>query len=111
MTKVGKLTQAQLRSIAETKMPDLNAHDVEPGDAGDRRHGALDGRGGGRVSGHGKRYKNARAEIDREKLYAPVEAIEDPEGASRTRSSTRRSRRTSASASTSATPTSSCAAR
>ena len=29
MVKVGKLTQDQLRSIAETKMPDLNAHDVE----------------------------------------------------------------------------------
>ena len=27
--KVGRLTQAQLRSIAETKMPDLNAHEVE----------------------------------------------------------------------------------
>ena len=27
--KVGKLTQAQLRSIAEAKMPDLNAHDVD----------------------------------------------------------------------------------
>ncbi len=27
--KVGKLTQAQLRSIAETKMPDLNARDVD----------------------------------------------------------------------------------
>ena len=27
--KVGKLTQAQLRSIAETKMSDLNANDVE----------------------------------------------------------------------------------
>jgi large subunit ribosomal protein L11 len=27
--KVGKLTKDQLRSIAETKMPDLNAHDVE----------------------------------------------------------------------------------
>ncbi len=29
ITKVGRLTQAQLRSIAETKMPDLNANDVE----------------------------------------------------------------------------------
>ena len=29
MNKVGKLTQAQVRSIAETKMPDLNANDVE----------------------------------------------------------------------------------
>jgi large subunit ribosomal protein L11 len=28
-TKVGSLTQDQLRSIAETKMPDLNANDVE----------------------------------------------------------------------------------
>ncbi len=27
--KVGRLTQAQLRSIAEAKMPDLNANDVE----------------------------------------------------------------------------------
>jgi large subunit ribosomal protein L11 len=27
--KVGKLTQKQLREIAETKMPDLNANDVE----------------------------------------------------------------------------------
>ena len=27
--KVGRLTQRQLRSIAETKMPDLNARDVE----------------------------------------------------------------------------------
>ena len=28
-TKVGRLTQAQLRSIAELKMPDLNARDVD----------------------------------------------------------------------------------
>ncbi|MFZ1320458.1 MAG: 50S ribosomal protein L11 [Ignavibacteria bacterium] len=28
-TKVGKVTQKQLREIAETKMPDLNVHDVE----------------------------------------------------------------------------------
>jgi large subunit ribosomal protein L11 len=28
-TKVGRLTRAQLRSIAETKMQDLNARDVE----------------------------------------------------------------------------------
>mgnify|MGYP001569410096 FL=1 len=27
--KVGKLTQAQLREIATTKMPDLNANDIE----------------------------------------------------------------------------------
>ena len=28
-TKVGKLTQAQITEIAETKMPDLNANDIE----------------------------------------------------------------------------------
>jgi large subunit ribosomal protein L11 len=28
-TKVGRLTQAQVRSIAETKMPDLNARDID----------------------------------------------------------------------------------
>jgi large subunit ribosomal protein L11 len=28
-TKVGTLTKAQLRQIAETKMPDLNANDIE----------------------------------------------------------------------------------
>jgi large subunit ribosomal protein L11 len=27
--KVGKVSKAQIREIAETKMPDLNAHDVE----------------------------------------------------------------------------------
>jgi large subunit ribosomal protein L11 len=27
--KVGRLTQAQLREIAERKLPDLNAHDIE----------------------------------------------------------------------------------
>ena len=27
--KVGQLTQAQLRQIAETKMPDLNANSIE----------------------------------------------------------------------------------
>jgi large subunit ribosomal protein L11 len=30
-TKVAQVTQAQLRQIAETKMPDLNANDVEAG--------------------------------------------------------------------------------
>ena len=28
-TKVGSLTRAQVRSIAETKMPDLNANDID----------------------------------------------------------------------------------
>lgn len=29
LKKAGSITQAQLREIAETKLPDLNAHDVE----------------------------------------------------------------------------------
>jgi len=29
--KVGKITKAQLREIAQTKMPDLNANDIEAG--------------------------------------------------------------------------------
>lgn len=29
LEKVGTITKAQLKQIAETKMPDLNAHDVE----------------------------------------------------------------------------------
>ena len=29
--KVGKITKAQLREIAEKKMPDLNANDIEAG--------------------------------------------------------------------------------
>ena len=32
-------------------------------------------RGGGVVSAHGKRYREARAAIDREKLYPPAEAV------------------------------------
>jgi len=28
-TKVGSITQAQLQEIAQTKMPDLNANDIE----------------------------------------------------------------------------------
>jgi large subunit ribosomal protein L11 len=29
LDKVGKVTKAQIREIAETKMPDLNAHDID----------------------------------------------------------------------------------
>ena len=74
--KVGRLSRAQVRQIAETKLPDLNARDID--------HAALiiagtarsDGRGGGPVMAqHGKRYTEARRAIDREKVYSPVEAV------------------------------------
>ena len=68
-TKVGRLTRGQVRSIAETKLVDLNARDVEQamkviaGTA--RSHGS----GGGAVSQHGKRY-DVRAHRDRSRADA-----------------------------------------
>ena len=46
-TKVGRLTKAQLRSIAETKMQDLNARDVDQAMLVIAGHGPQHGRGGG----------------------------------------------------------------
>ena len=95
--KVGRSREAQLRSIAETKMPDLNARDVEEAMkviAGTARSMGVetDGR-----AAHGKRYRAARERFDREQAYTPLEAVGLlKEG--RRRSSTRRSRRTSGSA-------------
>src|SRR5829696_1967736 len=40
-----------------------------------RRHRSVDGRGGGSVTQHGKNYRNARAEIDREEIYSPAQAV------------------------------------
>ena len=54
--KVGTITQAQLREIAERKLADLNAHDVDQAAKIIAGHGPLDGRGGGVMSKHGKRY-------------------------------------------------------
>ena len=77
-------------------MPDLNARDVEPAMkiiAGTARSMGVEVE----AMSHGKKYRNARAQIDREQAYSPLEAIrmlKESEG----RSSTRRSRRTSASA-------------
>ena len=74
--KVGKLSKSQLRSIAEIEARGPERARCRPGDARDRRHGALDGRGGrGLMAAHGKRYRNFRAQIDRERLYSPVEAV------------------------------------
>ena len=60
-----------MRQIAETKMPDLNARDVEAGDADHRRHGALDGSGGGALMPHGKKYREARG-ADRPRAGVPA---------------------------------------
>jgi len=42
--KVGKLTRKQVQEIAEIKMADLNANDLEGANAPDRGHGAQHGR-------------------------------------------------------------------
>ena len=41
--KVGTISRDQVRQIAETKMPDLNAQRRRPGDEDHRGNGALDG--------------------------------------------------------------------
>ena len=81
------------------------------GDEGDRRHRPEHGRRGGGMSARGKRYDAARAAIDREKLYAPGEAIRVLK--SYREREVRRDGRGAlpCSGSTSGTPTSSCAGR
>src|SRR6266566_588168 len=66
--KVGKVTRAQLKKIAEIKMQDLNATD---------RDGALHGPdGGGLMRTHGKQYRAAAATLEAKKLYPPPAAVE-----------------------------------
>ena len=60
--KVGRISKAQLRSIAEIKLVGSERARRRPGDARDRRHGPQHGRGGGAMSAHGKRYDEARIE-------------------------------------------------
>ena len=48
--KVGELTQEQLTKIAEIKMPDLNANDIEGAKKIDRRHRSFHGRHDRRVA-------------------------------------------------------------
>ena len=109
--KVGKISQSQLRAIAEKKLPDLNANDVDARDEDHRRHRPLDGRGGGwLMAKHGKKYLEARAaRRSRARVRRPPRRSSWSRRSSR-RASTSPSRSTSAPASTSATPTSSCAA-
>ena len=75
-----------------------------------RRHRPLDGRRGGTMSRHGSATPSGSTKVDREREYAPAEAIALVR-ASRAPNSTSPSKSTSAPASTFVTPTSSCAAR
>ena len=75
--KVGKVTKAQVKEIAEQKMKDLELQHDRRRDADDRRLRPFDGhRGWGvRAMPHGKRTLKAREGIDREKLYPLDDAV------------------------------------
>ena len=62
------------------------------------------------MGAHGKRYRESRGGIDRERLYTPLEAVRALKGMPAAKFA-RPSRCTSASVSTSGTPTSSSAGR
>ena len=73
--KVGTITQAQLREIAERKLAGPQRARRRPGRQDHRRHRPLDGRGRGVMSTHGKRYTEELAKVDREREYEPAEAV------------------------------------
>ena len=78
--KVGTLSAAQCREIAERKMPDLNANDLDAASkiiAGTARSMGVLRRGGRRLMARhrGKRYREAIGEVDRTHAYLPAEAI------------------------------------
>ncbi len=75
---VGRVTMTQLREIAETKMKDMNANDVDAAVRMLTGSAPLDGpqRGGGLIPmAHDKRLKASYAAIDTAKLYPLDEAI------------------------------------
>ena len=79
--KVANLSRAQLRQIAETKLPDLNANSVESAMtiiAGTARSMGVtvDARVRERAwAKRGKRYQQAKSEIDTERVYHPLHAV------------------------------------
>ena len=73
--KVGRITQDQLRQIAEKKMKDLNANDVDAAAkiiAGTARSMGVEVV---LMAKHGKTYEDAKQRFDREREYSPAEAI------------------------------------
>ncbi len=76
-TKVGSITVDQARSIAERKMPDLNANDLDAATkiiAGTARSMGVTG-GRDEPMARGKRYRAAYDLVDRDKAYDPAEAV------------------------------------
>ena len=73
--KVATLTRSQLRDIAERKMVDLNANDVDNAMriiAGTARSMGVEVDG---MTAHGKRYREAAGAFDGEREYQPREAM------------------------------------
>ena len=68
-----------MREIAEIKMKDLNANDIEAADAHDRGRGPQHGRGRSglstRMPKHGKKYRAAAEKVDPLKQYTPDEGV------------------------------------
>ena len=73
--KVGTITEAQVRAIAEQKLPGPERARRRSGVEDHRGHRPLDGRGRGRLMKRGKTYREKYATIDREHNYEPREAI------------------------------------
>ena len=79
--KVGSVTKAQVREIAEIKMADLSATRRRGRHEDHRGHRPLDGYHGYRLRGEGqmvkrsKKYREASEKIDRNNLYTANEAI------------------------------------
>ena len=68
--KVGTISPAQVRQIAERKMPDLNANDLDAASkiiAGTARSMGVDVEGHGVGMAHGKRYRAAYEKVDRDR--------------------------------------------
>ena len=76
--KVGTVTRAQVKKIAELKMPDLNAMDLERRDGDGRRHRALDGHRGDGLMADPRASSTARSWSGRDPLqrFQPREALE-----------------------------------
>ncbi len=94
---MGSITDAQVAEIAQIKLPDLNANDLDGRQAPGRRHGPLDGHlrqlTNTRLDRHhliratltkrepdmakkGKKYDDAAKRFDRDQLFTPVEALD-----------------------------------
>ena len=73
--KVGQITEAQVREIAEQKLARPERQRPRPGGEDHRRHRSVDGRGGGADGQARQDVLEAREQVDREREYAPAEAI------------------------------------